>query len=239
MTRPVILSWSGGKDSSLALAALRADPSYDVVGLLTSITAGYDRVSIHGVRRALVEAQARAVGLPLHEVRLEPQSSNEAYEAALADALARVRARSPDVATIAFGDLYLDDVRAYRERTIRAAGFEPTFPVWGRDTGRLAREFIADGYRAAVVVVDTTQLDASFAGRAYDEALLADLPPGVDPCGEDGEFHTFVWDSPIFDGPIAVRAGETVLRDGRFAFADLVPDESRAPSGGEGRLTRR
>lgn len=219
----VVLSWSGGKDSSLALAALRADDRYVLDGLLTSITTGYDRVSIHGVRRALVEAQAAALGLPLFELRLEAASSNAAYEAAFASALAHVREAVPEVELIAFGDLYLEDVRAYRERLLNGSGFEPLFPLWGRNTTTLAEEFIAAGFRAVTVCVDTNQLSGAFAGRAFDRQLLEELPSGVDPCGEGGEFHTFVSDGPIFARAIPVVVGETVLRDGRFAFADLIP----------------
>jgi uncharacterized protein (TIGR00290 family) len=233
MRRRVVLSWSGGKDSSLALAALRADERYEVVGLLTSITTRYDRVSIHGVRRELVEAQAAAAGLPLFEVRLEPASSNAAYEAAFTTALAQMRLAVPAVELIAFGDLYLVDVRAYRERLLAAAGFEPLFPLWHRATTELAAAFIGAGYRALLVCVDTTQLPATFAGRSFDRALLAELPGSVDPCGEGGEFHTFVWDGPHFRGPIAVKVGETVVRDERFAFADLTLDA--VPSGVEPR----
>jgi len=219
----VVLSWSGGKDSSLALAALRDAPGYEVVGLLTSITSGYERVSIHGVRRALVEAQAAALGLPLHEVVLQPASSNAAYEAAFAEALGRVRAAHPDVRHLAFGDLFLEDVRAYRERTLAATDFAPVFPIWGRDTTTLAHEFIDAGFEANLVCVDTTQLAATFAGRTFDAALLADLPASVDRCGERGEFHTFVSAGPIFDAPIPVSVGEVVLREERFAFCDLIP----------------
>jgi uncharacterized protein (TIGR00290 family) len=228
MTREqVVLSWSGGKDSSLALAALRADPRYEVVALLTSVTAGYDRVSIHGVRRVLLEAQAAAIGLPLVEVRLEPQSSNDVYEAAFLEALARVRTAYPAVRHIAFGDLYLEDVRTYRERLVRPTGFELVFPLWGRDTKALAGEFISAGFCANLVCVDTTQLAASYAGRAFDLELLADLPPNVDPCGEGGEFHTFVSAGPIFSAPISVELGEKVLRDERFAYCDLLPASAR------------
>ena len=219
----VVLSWSGGKDSTLALAALRADPAYEVVALLTSITSGYDRVSIHGVRRALVEAQASAFGLPLHEIVLQPASSNEAYEEAFAAALVRVREEHPGLRLIAFGDLFLADVRAYRERLVELAGFEALFPLWGRNTAALAREFIAAGYRAHLVCIDTQQLPASFAGHEFNADLLATLPPSADPCGEGGEFHTFVWDGPVFDEPIAVQTGEIVLREQRFAFCDLLP----------------
>jgi uncharacterized protein (TIGR00290 family) len=219
---PIVLSWSGGKDSSLALAALRSDPRYDVVGLLTSITRGYDRVSIHGVRRALVEAQASMLGLPLHEVVLQPSSSNEAYETAFAEALVCVRAAHPDVRHLAFGDLFLTDVRAYRERTLASTGFTPLFPIWGRDTTALAREFVDAGFRAHLVCVDTTQLAASFAGRAFDAELLAELPASADPCGERGEFHTFVSAGPTFDAAIPIEVGEVVLREERFAFCDLL-----------------
>ena len=230
MTRePVVLSWSGGKDSTLALAALLADARYEVVALLTSITSGYDRVSIHGVRRALVEAQAAALGLPLRTIELEPRCSNEAYEAAYLDGCARLQVEHPRVGHVAFGDLYLSDVRAYRERLARAAGHEPLFPLWGRETGALAREFVASGFRAHLVCVDTQQLPASFAGRPFDDGLLGELPAGVDPCGERGEFHTFVSAGPIFAAPVGLHVGEVVLRDDRFAFCDLLPAGDHAP----------
>ena len=186
---PIALSWSGGKDSSLALAALRADPRYDVVALLTSVTAGYDRISIHGVRRALLDAQIDALSIPLYEVTLEAKSSNDAYEAAFTRTLARVTGDHPDVRRIAFGDLHLADVRAYRDRLLSFSGFEGLFPLWGRDTIALAEEFIASGYRAHLVCVDAEQLPATFAGRVFDDTLLADLPSGVDPCGERGSPH--------------------------------------------------
>lgn len=223
MPEPIVLSWSGGKDSSLALQALRADPRFEVVALLTTVTRGYDRISIHGVRRALLEAQARAIGLPLHEAALEPQSSNEAYEAAFADTVAAMRERYPDVRRIAFGDLFLEDVRAYRERLLASLELSAHFPLWNADTSVLARRFVADRFDARLVCVDTTQLDAAFAGRAFDDALLRDLPPSVDPCGERGEFHTFVADGPVFEVPVAYALGERVLRDGRFQYQDLVP----------------
>jgi len=221
------MSWSGGKDSSLALEALRAGDEFEPVALLTSVTRGYDRISIHGVRRALLEEQAQCLGLPLFEVPLEPQSSNDAYEAAFLSALDDVRRTMPGVGHIAFGDLFLEDVRAYRERLIAGSGWTGIFPVWGQATGDLAATFIARGYVAHLVCVDTTQLDASFAGRRFDAAMLADLPESADPCGERGEFHTFVSDGPIFTRPVSLTVGETVLRDGRFAYCDLLDDASR------------
>jgi uncharacterized protein (TIGR00290 family) len=222
---PVILSWSGGKDSSLALAALREDPAFDVIALLTTVTPAYDRISIHGVRRALLEAQARSIGLPVHEITLEPLSSNEAYDAAVERAMADVRRRYPEVTRVAYGDLFLEDVRAYRLTRMSQLGFECVFPIWGRPTDALAREFIDRGFKARLVCVDTTQLDGSFSGRAFDHALLRDLPPSVDPCGERGEFHTFVSGGPDFAADIPYQVGPVVLREERFAYCDLLPPD--------------
>jgi uncharacterized protein (TIGR00290 family) len=216
---PVLLAWSGGKDSALALDALRADAAVRVVGLITTVTAGYERISMHGVRRSLLAAQAGAVRLPLIEARIPVRASNDAYEAAFAEALAPVRARG--VTRVAFGDLFLADVRAYRERQFATLGMQPMFPLWMRDTGVLAREFIARGFEAVLVCVDPTKIDPSFAGRLFDAALLTDLPSGADPCGENGEFHTFVFNGPGFSGPVAVRIGPVVERDG-FVFCDLA-----------------
>src|SRR5215207_1926456 len=168
----IVLSWSGGKDSSLALSALRDDRSFEVVALLTTVTAEYDRISIHGVRRRLLEAQARSIGLPLHEVVLQPQSSNEAYDAAMERALAHIAREYPEVRRIAFGDLFLEDVRRYREERLGPLGFAGLFPLWGQPTDVLARQFIDRGFEARLVCVDTTQLDGSFTGRAFDHALL-------------------------------------------------------------------
>jgi uncharacterized protein (TIGR00290 family) len=231
---PVVLSWSGGKDSALALARLRADPAVEVAGLLTSVTAGYDRVSIHGVRRTLLHAQADSLGLPVHEVVLQPSSSNDAYEAAMADALAAVRVRCPGATRIAFGDLFLADVRAYREGLVERCGFGALFPLWGEPTPQVAREVIAAGIRARLVCVDTHVLPAAFAGRAFDLALLADLPPEVDPCGERGEFHTFVSDGPGFRLAVPYAVGRTVLREERFAYRDLLPAAARRLPVGDG-----
>ena len=226
---PVVLSWSGGKDSALALEALRGSEHFDVVGLLTTVTTTYDRISIHGVRRALLHRQATALGLPLWEVSLEADCSNEIYEAAVDAALQRVQAELPRVSTLAFGDLFLSDVRAYRERLFEALGFRCVFPLWGRDTAVLAREVSARGYEARIVCVDTQAMAAGFAGRPYDEALLTELPAHVDPCGERGEFHTFVAAGPVFRERVAYQVGEVVLRQERFAFCDLVPMDSTPP----------
>lgn len=219
--KSVVLSWSGGKDSALALDALSRAPEVKVVGLLTSVTSSYDRVSVHGIRRSMLEAQVERLGLPLFEVSLNPRCTNDEYEAAFRTALEEIRRELPDVRHIAFGDLFLEDVRGYRERLLAGSGFGPLFPIWGLDTASLARRFIADGFSARLVCVDTTQLDATFAGRAFDEQLLADLPATVDPCGERGEFHTFVSGGPPFSEAIPYRVGETVLREGRFMFCDI------------------
>jgi uncharacterized protein (TIGR00290 family) len=223
MRKHVLLSWSGGKDSALALQALRADPMVEVVGLLTSVTREYERISVHGVRRSLLERQAERLRLPLLTIELDPVTTNEAYEMKFLAALERVRRELPDVSAIAFGDLFLADVRGYREKLLASSGFEPLFPIWGVDTAELARRFVRDGFVARLVCVDTTQLDGSFAHRVFDDALLADLPAGVDPCGERGEFHTFVSDGPGYDGPVEYTVGEMVLRDSRFAYGDLIP----------------
>ena len=219
----LFLSWSGGKDSALALDALRRDPAIEVVGLMTSITRPYDRISIHGVRRALLTAQAQSLGLPLVEIPIDARCTNDEYEAALQTALRDIKGAWPRLSGVAFGDLFLEDVRQYRERSLAESGVELRFPLWGIDTAALARKVIADGYVARLVCVDTTQLAGDFAGRLYDERLLADLPPSVDPCGERGEFHTFVSDGPLFDTPVSYTIGEKVLRDDRFMYCDLSP----------------
>lgn len=220
-----IVSWSCGKDSAAALHRLQANPDYQVVGLLTTLTEGYGRVSMSGVRRELLHAQAAALGLPVHEVWIPAACVNPVYEARMAEAVARLKAAG--VKVIAFGDLFLEDVRAYRERQMALTGIECVFPIWGEDTDALARRLIADGFRATLVCVDPRAVPAELAGRAYDESLLADLPEGADPCGERGEFHTFVWDAPNFKWPVPVRPGERVQREG-FSFADVLP--AQAPS---------
>ncbi|HEU4567618.1 MAG TPA: hypothetical protein VFR99_06235 [Marmoricola sp.] len=215
------LSWSSGKDSTMALAALREDPAVEVVGLLTTVNEDADRVAMHAVRRALLIAQAAALDLPLHVVPIPQACRNETYEERMAAAVEA--ARADGVTRMAFGDLFLADVRAYREQMLAPTGIEPLFPLWGRDTTALAGEMLDRGVRATLTCVDPRQLDAAFAGREYDDRLLAELPQGVDPCGENGEFHTFVRDGPGFRHPLAVRTGEVVERDG-FVFADVLPE---------------
>jgi uncharacterized protein (TIGR00290 family) len=222
---PVALAWSGGKDSAMALAALRSDPGIDVVALVTTITQDYDRISIHGVRRCVLEAQVAAVGIALVEVRIPAAASNAIYEQAFASALAGLRRQHPALRHLAFGDLFLADVRAYRERLLAGLDWEPLFPLWGSNTTQLARDFVKRGFRAILTCVDTTQLGAEYAGREFDSALLAALPAGVDPCGENGEFHTCVYAGPIFAQPLPLRTGERVLRDGRFQYGDVMLDK--------------
>ena len=218
MSEPILLSWSGGKDSALALHALRQTPDVEVAGLLTTVTEDYDRISMHGVRRTLLEQQAAAAGLPLHVVLIPRECTNEIYEERMTAVLTGIRAAG--IRRVAFGDLFLEDIRAYRESRLTAFGMEAMFPLWGRDTVALARDFLRLGFAAYLVCVDTQILAATFAGRAFDEDLLRDLPPGVDPCGENGEFHTFVHAGPIFSAPVPCRRGEIEDR-GRFHFCDL------------------
>jgi uncharacterized protein (TIGR00290 family) len=219
--RRAVVAWSGGKDSALALATLQRDTSVAVVGLVTAVTPGFDRISIHGTRRSILHAQSERLGLPLFEARLETGADNAAYEAAWASTLRQVRHELGAVQAIVYGDLFLEDVRAYRERQCQELGIEPWFPLWGQPTTTLAADAIRLGYRAYLTCVDTTQLDASFAGRRFDAALLNDLPASVDPCGERGEFHTCVVNAPTFTTAIDVARGERVLRDGRFCYCDF------------------
>ncbi|HML95441.1 MAG TPA: adenine nucleotide alpha hydrolase [Thermodesulfobacteriota bacterium] len=220
MKTKALLSWSGGKDCAAALAGVLAEGRLDVAALVTTVTAGYGRISMHGVRTVLLQGQARALGIPLEEIVIPRAASNEAYEAALEGVLLRYRGAIP---TVVYGDIFLRDVREYRERHLRRLEFECEFPLWGMDTGKLAREFIESGWRAVVVCVDGEALGGEFAGREYDRDFLTDLPDDVDPCGENGEFHTFVYDGPIFGRSVEFERGEVVKRDGRFYFCDLLP----------------
>lgn len=214
------LSWSSGKDSAYSLAVLRELADVEVVGLVTTVNGDAGRVAMHGVRRELLEQQARSVGLPLHAVELPWPCSNDQYETIMSNLVAS--AVGQGISQMAFGDLFLEDIRAYRERQLQGTGLRPIFPLWGRDTATLAREMIRGGIRATISCIDATQLDPVFAGRSFDHQLLGDLPASADPCGEKGEFHTFAWDGPGFDHPIPVHRGETVRRES-FLFTDLLP----------------
>ena len=215
----ILLSWSSGKDSAWSLQVLRQRGEYEVVGLLTTFNGEADRVAMHAVRRELVERQAAAAGLPLWAVPLPWPCSNEQYEALMAQTCAKAVAEG--IEGVAFGDLFLEDVRAYREKQMKDTGLEPVFPVWGLPTRTLAWEMIGAGIRAKLTCVDTTKLDRSFAGREFDEELLAELPEDVDPCGERGEFHSFVYAGPMLDGLLPVAVGPAVVRD-QFVFTDLI-----------------
>jgi uncharacterized protein (TIGR00290 family) len=230
MSRPkALIAWSSGKDSAWALHEIRRAGACDVVGALTTVTGTFTRVSIHGVREALLDAQLAAAGLPARKVRIPYPCPNEVYEREMAKAV--VQARADRITHIVFGDLFLEDVRAYREKNLAGSGIVPLFPLWGRPTAALAREMIAAGVAAHLVSVDLTKLDRTFAGRSFDDALLSELPAGIDWCGENGEFHTFVSAGPMLAKPIPVSAGDIVERDGT-AYADLLLDPS--PRSGEG-----
>ncbi len=223
MSLPVLLSWSGGKDAAWTLHMLRQRNDVQVVGLVTTLTEGYDRISMQGIRRDILHAQADACGLPVIEAWISQRASNDIYRAAFADALLRARERWPGLRDIAFGDLFLQDIRAYREMLCAELDWAPHFPIFDPTPGytaTLARGMIDAGLRAQLVCVDTEQLDAGFSGRDFDTALLSDLPEGCDPCGENGEFHTVVHAGPMFSEAISVSKGERVLRDGRFAYTD-------------------
>ncbi len=219
---PVVFSWSGGKDSAMALHALLQDPNFEVVALLTTVTEGYERISMHGVRNELLRRQAESIGLPLQEVRIPPKCVNPIYEARMAEAVLRFRDRG--VMHFAFGDIFLEDLRAYREQKLLQADMTALFPIWKVDTRELAARFLKDGFRAIAACIDPRKLDKSFVGRELNASFFRDLPPEVDPCGENGEFHTFVFDGPIFRSRIPIQVGEVVERDS-FFFCDLLPAE--------------
>ena len=227
--QPVLVSWSGGKDSCLALYEVQRSSGFAVEALLTTLTRDFDRISMHGVRRALLEDQAASLGIPVREVLISKGADNAEYEAEMGAALDT--ARRCGIEAVVFGDLFLADIRAYREKLLIRHGLAGLYPLWGRDTAALIRDFLRLGFKAAVVCVDPAKLDPSFAGRIIDEAFLADLPSAVDPCGENGEFHTFVFDGPNFGTPVRFSFGEIVCRDS-FWFCDLVPvskDRSEEP----------
>ena len=221
MKKKILLAWSSGKDSAWALHVLRQQGQYEIAGLMTTIISAFDRVAMHSTRRALVEMQAEAAGLPLIVAPIPWPCSNAEYEAAMKQVCDQAVAQG--ISAIAFGDLFLTDVRAYRERQLQGTGLEPLFPIWGQPTKELAQKMLMAGLRAKLVCVDPKQLPASFAGRDFDRSLLYDLPAAVDPCGENGEFHSFVYAGPMFKREIAVRTGEILERDG-FWFCDVLPE---------------
>ncbi|MFB3922398.1 MAG: ATP-binding protein [Terriglobia bacterium] len=220
MAQKVLIGWSGGKDSAMTLYELRRTPDIDVVGLLTTVTEGYNRISMHGVRRTLLEQQAASLGLPLHSVDIPSECANSVYESRMQAALEQWHGRG--IETVAFGDLFLEEIRRYRETNLARIGMRGIFPIWGRDTRELMRDFVSLAFRGVIVCVDTAQIPASFAGRMIDEILVSDLPPHADPCGENGEFHSFVFQGPLFRDPVPFEIGEVVTR-GQFAYCDLVP----------------
>jgi uncharacterized protein (TIGR00290 family) len=221
MIKKVLFNWSGGKDSAMALYELKKDSNYEVVVLLTTVTDGYDRISMHGVRNTLLEQQARSLGFSLEKVCISKKSSNEEYEAKMKDLLLRYQVQG--VSLSAFGDIFLEDLRKYREKNLLKIGLKGIFPLWKRNTAELARAFVDLGFKAVITCVDSKYLDKSFVGRVFNKEFLADLPPGVDPCGENGEFHSFVYDGPILKSNIIYERGEVVLRDNRFYYCDLLP----------------
>ena len=223
MRQKAIVSWSGGKDSALALYHARQE--YDIVAMLTTVTEGYDRISVHGVRSCLLEQQANALGYPVEKVVIGQVCTNDEYETKMRAALEQHR--QAGVSAVICGDIFLEDVRRYREAKLFTVGLKGVFPLWHRPSMELAREFLALGFQGILCCVDTLVLDGRFAGRLYDERLLGELPPSVDPCGENGEFHTFVFDGPNFKDPVPCTAGELLLRDNRFQYCDLLPWEQR------------
>ncbi|MDH4248923.1 MAG: adenine nucleotide alpha hydrolase [Deltaproteobacteria bacterium] len=220
MRKKVVMAWSGGKDSALALWRLQQDPQWEVVGLMTTLNRHYNRISMHGVRRLLLEAQAESLGLKGLEVFLPHQGDTESYEKAMTKAAEFLKAEG--VQAVAFGDLFLEDIRRYREEMMAPTGLEAVFPLWGRETGELAHEVIREGFRAVVVCLDPTALPLEVLGRPFNETFLAELPQGVDPCGENGEFHTFVNAGPNFRYPIATALGVREEHEG-FHYVDLLP----------------
>jgi uncharacterized protein (TIGR00290 family) len=224
MREKVIVLWSGGKDSALALYEILKANQYEVVGLLTTLTKDYDRVSVHGVRRVLLEQQANALGIPLEKMFIAKGASDADYESELLKTLGRHRAEG--VFSVMFGDIFLEDLRKYRERIMAKVGMKGIFPLWKRDTKKLAQTFIDLGFKAVITCVDSNVLGKDFVGREYNEQFLSDLPASADPCGENGEFHSFVYDGPLFREMISFEKGEIVLRENRFYYCDLLPSKS-------------
>ncbi len=218
---PILLSWSGGKDSSLALYEIQKSGKYEITSLITTVTEEYDRVSMHGLRTVLLEQQAESLNIPLEKVFISKNASNDEYESKFNEVLSRFK--QSGIKEVVFGDLYLEDIKKYREALLQKIDMQCVFPIWKRDTAKLALEFIESGFKAVTVCVDSNVLGEEFAGREFDLQFLNDLPEGIDPCGENGEFHTFVYDGQIFEKPIDHRLGKIVLRDERFYYCDILP----------------
>jgi len=218
---PILLSWSGGKDSSLALYQIQKSGRYEITSLITTVTSEYDRVSMHGLRTELLERQAKSLNIPLQKIFISKNAGNNEYETKFNEVL--IRFKEAGIKHVVFGDLYLEDIKKYRESLLEKIGMQCLFPIWMRDTEKLALEFIDYGFKAVTVCVDSNVLSEEFTGRKFDHQFLNDLPEGIDPCGENGEFHTFVHDGPIFKKPIDHRLGEIVLRDERFYYCDILP----------------
>jgi len=222
MRKNILISWSGGKDSSLALYEIQKSRDYEVAALITTITSDYDRVSMHGLRTILLDEQASSSNIPLEKIFISKNASNDEYESRLKEVL--LKYKQLGIRDVVFGDLFLEEIKKYREDLLGKIGMECVFPIWKRDTVKLAKRFIELGFKAITVCVDSNVLGKEFAGREFDEHFLDDLPKAIDPCGENGEFHTFVYDGPVFNTPISHELGEIVLRDERFYYCDILPD---------------
>jgi len=221
MRKNILISWSGGKDSSLALYEIQKSRDYEVAALITTITSDYDRVSMHGLRTILLDEQASSLNIPLEKIFISKNASNDEYESRLKEGL--LKYKQLGIRDVVFGDLFLEEIKKYREALLQKIGMQCVFPIWKRDTVKLAKKFIELGFKAITVCVDSNVLGKEFAGREFDEHFLDDLPKAIDPCGENGEFHTFVYDGPIFKNPIDHELGEIVLRDERFYYCDILP----------------
>ena len=225
MLEKVLVSWSGGKDSTLALHEIQKSGNYEVCALLTTVTEDYDRISMHGVRRELLEQQTRSLGYPLEKVLISKNTTNKEYETKMRATLEKYKAEG--VSRVVFGDLFLEDIRKYRDERLAQLDMAGIYPLWKRNTAELARDFIRSGFKTVICCVDSKALDGKFVGREFDEQFLADLPPKVDPCGENGEFHSFVYAGPTFKETIPFTRGEIVLRDNRFYYCDLIPQSKK------------
>jgi len=227
MTEKILLCWSGGKDSAFALHELQKSNHFEVAALITTITEGYDRISMHGVRRTLLEQQAASLGIPLEQILISQKATNEEYGTKMQTLLERYLLQG--ITKVAFGDLFLEDLRKYREENLAKIGMSGVFPIWRRDTAAMAHEFISLGFRAVICCVDSKALDGKFVSRDFDAEFIDELPTAVDPCGENGEFHSFVYDGPIFNQRIPFEKGEIILRDERFYYCDLIPPQPLHP----------